>query len=121
MYKKLIQKDIDAPEKEKGNSIKKYNILKILENIGALFTGAYLHYREVPIKTIAEINITEGVKLRRQRLDIIDKKKENTSNELFNHDFSYLTRNWLKWKILLKICHFLFSIFFLFSLFSPYK
>ena len=93
MYKELIQKDIDALEREKSNSIKKNNILKILENIGAIFTGAYLHYGEVPEKTIAEINIAEGVKLRRQRLDIIDKKKENISNELFNHDFSYLTRN----------------------------
>ena len=50
MYKKLIQKDLDAQEREKRNSIKKHNILKILENIGAIFTGAYLHYREVPKK-----------------------------------------------------------------------
>ena len=54
---------------------------KILENIGAIFTGAYLHYGEVPEKTIAERNIAEGVKLRRQRLDINDKKKENINNE----------------------------------------
>ena len=85
LYKKLIQKDIDALEREKSNSIKKYNILKILENI-----GAYLHYGEVPKKTIVERNITEGVKLRRQRLDIINKKKGNINNELFNHYFSYL-------------------------------
>ena len=63
---------------------------KILENIGAIFTGAYLHYGEVPEKTIAERNIAEGVKLRRQRLDINDKKKENINNEFFNHYFSYL-------------------------------
>ena len=44
----------------------------------------------MPEKTIAEINIAEGVKLRRQRLDIIDKKKENINNEFFNHYFSYL-------------------------------
>ena len=47
LYKKLIQKDIDALEREKSNSIKKHNILKILKNIGAMFTGAYLHYGEV--------------------------------------------------------------------------
>ena len=63
---------------------------KILENIGAIFTGAYLHYGDVPEKTIAERNIAEGVKLRRQRLDINDKKKENINNEFFNHYFSYL-------------------------------
>ena len=50
LYKKLIQKDIDALEREKSNSIKIYNILKFLENIGAIFTGTYLHYGEVPKK-----------------------------------------------------------------------
>ena len=92
LYKKLIQTDIDALEREKNNSIKKYNILKILENIGAIFTDAYLHYGEVPKKTIVERNIAEGVKLRRQKLDIINKKKENINYELFNHYFSYLNR-----------------------------
>ena len=50
LYKELIQKDIDVLEREKSNSIKKHNILKILENIGAIFTGTYLHYGEVPKK-----------------------------------------------------------------------
>ena len=50
LYKELIQKDIDALEREKSNSIKIYNILKFLENIGAIFTGTYLHYGEVPKK-----------------------------------------------------------------------
>ena len=89
----MIQKDIDALEREKSNSIKKYNILKILENIGAIFTGAYLHYEEVPKETIFERNIAERVKLRRQRLDIIKKKKENISNELLNYYFTYLNPN----------------------------
>ena len=48
--KELMQKDIDALEREKSNSIKKNNILKILEDISAIFTGDYLHYREVPKK-----------------------------------------------------------------------
>ena len=47
-YNKLIQKDIDALKREKSNSNDKYNILEILENIGAIFTGTYLHYKEVP-------------------------------------------------------------------------
>ena len=50
LYKELIQKYIDVLEREKSNSIKKHNILKILENIGAIFTGTYLHYGEVPKK-----------------------------------------------------------------------
>ena len=90
MYKELIQKDTDVIEREKSNSIMKNNILKILENIDAIFTGTNLHYRELPKKTIVERNITEGVKLRKQRLDIINKKKENINNELFNHYFGYL-------------------------------
>ena len=93
MYKELIQKDTDVIEREKSNSIMKNNILKILENIDAIFTGTNLHYRELPKKTIVEINITEGVKLRKQRLDIINKKKENINNELFNHCFIYLNPN----------------------------
>ena len=43
LYKELIQKDIDALKREKSNSIKKNNILEILKNIDAIFTGPYLH------------------------------------------------------------------------------
>ena len=50
LYKELIRKDIDALERKKSNSIKKKNILKTLENIGAIFTGTYLHYGELPQK-----------------------------------------------------------------------
>ena len=39
IYRELIQKDIDVLEREKSISIKKHNVLKILENIGAIFTG----------------------------------------------------------------------------------
>ena len=76
-------------QKEKSNSIKKYNILEILKNVRAIFTGAYLHYEEVPKETIFEINIAERVKSRRQRLDIINKKKENINNKLFSDYFDY--------------------------------
>ena len=50
LYKEFIQKDIDELEREKSNSIKKNNILKILQNISAIFTGTYQHYGEVPKK-----------------------------------------------------------------------
>ena len=75
LYKELIQKNIDALDREKSNSIKKNNILKILENIGAIFTGAYLHYGEVPKETIIERNISKGVKLRRKRIAEIEGNK----------------------------------------------
>ena len=57
----MIKKDIDALEREKSNSIKKNNVLEILENIGAIFTGTYSHYREVPKKTIVERNVAQSV------------------------------------------------------------
>ena len=76
-------------QKEKSNSIKKYNILEILKNVQAIFTGAYLHYEEVPKETIFERNIAKRVKSRRQRLDIINKKKENINNKLFSDYFDY--------------------------------
>ena len=34
LYNKLIQKDIDAMEREKSNRCEKYNILNILNNVG---------------------------------------------------------------------------------------
>ena len=41
LCKKLIQKDIDTPEKSKSNKPEKYNILDILDNVGSIFTGVY--------------------------------------------------------------------------------
>ena len=49
-------------------------------------------------KTVVERNIAKGIKLRRQRLDIINKKKENINNEFFNNYFRYLNQS-----IMLKI------------------
>ena len=88
MYNELIQKDTDALQREKSNSIKKYNILKILRNIGATFAGAYLHYKEVPKKPIVERSIAEGVKLRRKRTAEIEEEEKNINNELPKEYFS---------------------------------
>ena len=41
-------------------------------------------------KPKTEENIAKRVKLRKQKLNIIKKKKENINNELFNHYFNYL-------------------------------
>ena len=71
----MIQKDADALEREKSNSIKKHNILKFLKNIGAMFTGSYLHYREMPKKTIVERSIAKGVKLRRRTIAEIEEEE----------------------------------------------
>ena len=50
LYNRFIQKDINTLEREKSNGFKKYNILNILNNVGRIFTGAYLHYKNVPKK-----------------------------------------------------------------------
>ena len=52
-----------------------------------------MHHEELFKETIFERSIADRVRLRRQRLDIIDKKKENINNELFNHYFDYLNQD----------------------------
>ena len=88
MYNELIQKDIDALEKLKSNKPEKYNILDILENVGTIFTGAYLHHKDVPTEKIFERSIAENTKLRRERLDEIKRKEQNINNELFKEYFT---------------------------------
>ena len=93
LYKELIQKDFDALKREKSNSTKKNNILKIFENINAIFTGTYLHYGELFKETKFERSIADRVKLRKQKLDIINKNKEKINNELFKEYFNYSNPN----------------------------
>ena len=88
LYTELIQKDIDILEREKSNRFEKYNILNILNNVGSIFTGAYLHYKNVPKETMFERSIAERTKLRRERLDEIKRKEQNINNELFKEYFT---------------------------------
>ena len=62
LYNKLIQKDIDTLEREKSNRAEKFNILNILNNVGSIFTGAYMHYKKVPKETMFERIIEERIK-----------------------------------------------------------
>ena len=48
-----------------------------------------MHYGEIPKETIFERNIADRVKSEKQRLDIINKNKENINNLLFNEYFDY--------------------------------
>ena len=43
LCKELIRKDIDALENKKSNDVVRCNILQILNHVGAIFTGSYLH------------------------------------------------------------------------------
>ena len=63
----MIQKYIDPPQKLKSNKPEKHNILNVLNNIGAIFTGAYLHYTDVSKETMFERGIAEKIKLRKVR------------------------------------------------------
>ena len=53
----------------------------------AIFTGTYLHYGEVPKKTIVERNIANNVKLKRRRIAEIKKEEKNINYKLFNEYF----------------------------------
>ena len=57
--------------------------------LNAIFTGTYLHYGKVPKETELERSIADRVKLRKQKLDIINKNKEKINNELFKEYFDY--------------------------------
>ena len=88
LYNELIQKETDAMEKSGSNRPGKYNILNILNNVGSVFTGVYLHYKDVPKETMFERSIAERTKLRRERLDEIKRKEQNINNELFKEYFT---------------------------------
>ena len=93
LYNELIQKDIDALERQKTDESnetdnnRKYNILDILINVGSIFTGLYFHYKNVPEETVFERSIVERIKLRRGRSDEIERKEQNINNELFKAYF----------------------------------
>ena len=89
LYDKLIQKDIDTLEKSKSNKPEKHNILNILENVGAIFTGAYMHHEDMPKETMFKRNIAERIKLKKEKLDEIKQKEQNINNDLFRKYFKY--------------------------------
>ena len=89
LYNELVQKDIDALKKSKSDKPEKHNILTILENVGAIFTGVYFHYKDVPKETMFERSIAERIKPRKEKLDEIEQKEQDINNELFKHYFNY--------------------------------
>ena len=91
LHKNLIEPKIIELTRAKSSrgKNKRLNILNIYNNVkSSIFEGVYFHYFNKP--KIREESIADRVELRRQRLNIIDKKKENINNELFNHYFGYL-------------------------------
>ena len=91
LYENFIEPkviELSRAKSSRGKN-KRLNILNIYNNVkSSIFEGVYFHYFNKP--KIREESIADRVELRRQRLNIIDKKKENINNELFNHYFGYL-------------------------------
>ena len=75
LYKELIQKGIDALQREKIDDIRKCNILNILKNVGSTSTGTYLHYKDVPKETMFGRSIAERTKLEEE--DLMKLKENN--------------------------------------------
>ena len=88
LYNELIQKDVDALTKGKSNHTRKYNTLDILNNVGSIFTGTYLHCKYVSKETMFEKSIAERIKLRKERFNEIEKTEQNINNELFKAYFN---------------------------------
>ena len=88
LYNEVIQKDIDTLKRKKSNRLEKYNILDILNNVGSIFTDAYLHYKDGLKETMFERSIEERTKSRRGRLNKTKSKEQNMNNELFKEYFT---------------------------------
>ena len=50
------------------------NIVSILNNVPSIFTGAYLHYKNLPKEAMFERTTAERTKLRRETSDEIERK-----------------------------------------------
>ena len=78
----MIAPDITKLENIKGKGKnKRHKILEVLENLKSVFTGTYLHYKDVPSEL--EESIAERTKLRRQRSNEIANKEKMINPELF--------------------------------------
>ena len=58
------------------------------KNIGEIFTGAYLHYKETPKETMFESSIVERLKSRKEKANQIKIKEENINNDMFKKYFT---------------------------------
>ena len=62
--------------------------MNILNSVGSIFTGPYLHYKNVLKETMFAKSIAERTKLRKGRSDKIERKEQNINNELFKEYFT---------------------------------
>ena len=62
---------------------KERKVIALRKTIFKKFLKTYLQYGKLPKETEFERSIADRVKLRKQKLDIINKNKEKINNELF--------------------------------------
>ena len=55
--------------------------MSILGNVGSIFTGAYLHYKNLLKETMFAKSIAEKTKLRRGRSDEIENRTKRTEHK----------------------------------------
>ena len=86
----MIASDITGLQNTKGKGKnKRHKILEVLEKLKSVFTGVYLHYKNVASES--EESIAEWIKLRRQRSDEIANKEKIMDSKLFREYFEYLS------------------------------
>ena len=89
-YSDLIAPDITELENAKGKGKnERHKILEVLENLKSVFTGVYLHCKDVPSES--EESIVEREKLRRQRPDEIANRDKMIDPKLFREYLEYLS------------------------------
>ena len=87
LYSNLIITNINELKNGKGESKTKRNkVSDILENLESVFTGAYLHYNDVPSES--EENIAKRTESIKGRLNEIKKKERDINNKLFKYYYS---------------------------------
>ena len=62
---------------------KERKVIALRKTIFKKFLKTYLPYGKLPKETEFERSIADRVKLRKQKLDIVNKNKEKINNELF--------------------------------------
>ena len=62
--------------------------MDIVNNIGSIFTGTYLHCIGVPKEAMVNRNIEKIIKLRKGRFDEIERIERNINKELFKGYFT---------------------------------
>ena len=62
--------------------------MNIFNNVGSVFTGAYLHYKYGPKEKMFQRSVEERIKSENGRLNELKRKEQSRNNELFKECFT---------------------------------